>query len=362
MHSDVEVAVFEADGRWVGFWPYQRDARNVAHPVGLSLCDFQGVVVERSVEWSPLELLKACGLQAWCFDHVPASQLTMRQCGWLQVNSPIIDLTSGFDDYCRQRRLASSSTIRETLRKARKLEREIGPLRFVPHDTGPRMLATVIAWKRAQYRRIGSVDHLAAPWTRELLTRIAGCQSPEFSGMLSAVFAGPHLLGAHFGLRSRKVLHGWFPTFNREFERYSPGLVFWLTLAQHAGELGIERIDLGRGDERYKQSLKTGDVPLLEGAVDRGRLSRAVRKGRWVTKRMLLSSPIASPLRSVVRSARRLWRRPEAPEPCGPCFAAASGSDESIVHAMHETPDRDEVLADAGCCSADRSAIETHNT
>ena len=49
----------------------------------------------------------------------------------------------------------------------RKLEREVGPLRFVPDSDDDRLVNVTVEWKRAQYQRIRSVDHLEQPWTRE---------------------------------------------------------------------------------------------------------------------------------------------------------------------------------------------------
>ena len=308
VRPDVEVAVVESRGCYVGFWPFQRTAGNVACSAGRTLCDFEGLVAERDLVWSPEEVLRQCRLATWSFDHAVASQAPLHNFHWHCSRSPVIDLTSGFDEYYRRKRLAGSSTLRETLRKARKLERDVGPLRFVPHHSDERLLHTVINWKRAQYQRIRSVDHLSAPWTRELLARVARYRSPDFSGMLSALYAGDHLVGAHLGLRSRHVLHSWFPTFNREFERYSPGLVFWLTLAQQAAELGIQRIDLGRGDERYKQSLKTGDIVLAEGTIEVRNATRALRRSWWLAKHVVRRSPLATPLRYIIRSARAAKR------------------------------------------------------
>ena len=55
----------------------------------------------------------------------------------------------------------------------RKLEREVGPLRFVLFSDDPTVLDAVIAWKRDQNLRIRSVDHLAPDRTREFLRRIS---------------------------------------------------------------------------------------------------------------------------------------------------------------------------------------------
>jgi CelD/BcsL family acetyltransferase involved in cellulose biosynthesis len=107
-------------------------------------------------------------------------------------------------------------------------------------------------------------------------------------------------------MRSGGVLHGWFPTYADAFAKYSPGLLFWVRMAQEASSLGIHRIDLGRGRERYKESLKTGALPLAEGSVELRPFAGAVRHG-WLRMRELIrSSPLRVPGQMLVRSGRAL--------------------------------------------------------
>jgi len=304
VRPDLEVAVLRTEGRCAGFWPFERSTLGVAHPPGLSLCTYEGVVTERELDWSAEELLKGCRLSAWTFNHLLASQAPLERFHWSHAHAAVVDLPQRFEDYREQKRSSGSETISKMLRKRRSLEREVGPVRLVALSDDSRLLDTVIEWKRAQYRRILSIDHLAPGWTRELLRRIARFRNDDFSGMLSALYAGDHLLAAHFGMHSRGLLHGWFPVYNHDFEKYSPGMVFWITLAEQAADLGIRRIDLGKGDERYKQSLKTGDVLLATGAVDRHFLSGAIRKGCWDAQQRILASPMAGPVRRIVHA----WR------------------------------------------------------
>ena len=49
-------------------------------------------------------------------------------------------------------------------------------------------------------------------------------------------------------------------------------------MAKRCAELGIECIDLGKGDERYKQSLQSGTTELYIGAADSRPLHAAARR------------------------------------------------------------------------------------
>ena len=276
---DIEVAVLRTAGRCVGFWPFQRGYGNVARTDGHRLRSYEGVLCEPFVAWSPGELLHACGLSAWKFDHLLLSQSSMQPFRWSVSASPVMDLSGGPESYLRRKRKEHSHTIELMFRRKRRAERELGPIRLVPASDEDRVVDTIIEWKRAQFQRIRSVDHLAPAWRRAFVKRIAAFRSEHFSGMTCALYAGRHLLAAHLGLRSGRVLHGWLPVYNRCFHRYSPGIMMWALLADQAPDLGITRIDLGKGPEYYKDRLKTGEITVAQGSVDRRFARRASSNG-----------------------------------------------------------------------------------
>jgi CelD/BcsL family acetyltransferase involved in cellulose biosynthesis len=316
--DDVEVAVLECDGQAIGFFAFHRLRRNVARPVGMSMSDFHGVVMASDATFDPRQLLRSCRLRAWHFDHVLAAQRELATHAWFAADSPYMDLSEGFEHYEQERRRAGSDTIREVLRKMRKIEREVGPLRLVPFTTDEGLLQRLVCGKIEQYRRIRSVNHLAEPWRIELLRSIVQTRDAEFGGMLSVLLARGQVMAIHLGLLSRGVLHVWLPTYADEFSKYSPGLIFWVRMAQEASALGIRRFDLGKGRERYKQSLKTGALPVVEGSVDLRPLARTMRYG-WARMRELIrSSPLGLPVQTLLRSGRALVsyrsQHPEKPE------------------------------------------------
>ena len=66
-------------------------------------------------------------------------------------------------------------------------------------------------------------------------------------------------------------------------------------MADAGATAGVRYLDLGKGDEVYKQSLKTGDLTVGEGWVQRrslGAVVQAVRRtpGR-ATSKFILSHP-----------------------------------------------------------------------
>jgi CelD/BcsL family acetyltransferase involved in cellulose biosynthesis len=262
---DVHVAVIEDAASVAGFFPFEVGRRRAGRPLGWPRSDYHGPVLDESAAPDPRELVRACGLTTWSFDHLPATLTAFDPYVFGQGRSPYLDLSEGFEPYLAGRK--ARSDVRDTLRKARKLEREAGPLRLVPESVDTDHVALLLEWKRSQYAETGVRDVLADTGSRELLAHVHATRGTEFAGALTVLYAGDVVAALDFGLRSGPVWHSWFPAYNRELRRYSPGLVLLLELTRAAAPLGIREIDLGKGEARYKQAFATGSLPLHEGCV-----------------------------------------------------------------------------------------------
>ena len=303
VRSDVRVAVLEDEHGLSGFFPFQR-RWGAGRPVGDYLSDHHGVIAAAGAHWDWLELLRACGLAYWRYDHLCGQQRPPGPV--IRGTSPALDLAGGFEAWRDARLAAGARRLGELPRKARKLAREIGPLRFEANVRDPRVLQEVIALKSAQCQLTGARDCFAPQWTRDLVHRIAATDDPGFGGRMSVLYAGDQIVAAHFGMRSREVWHWWFPVYSHAHAPYSPGALLLMHVAEAAAAQGHKLLDLGKGDEAYKASFADTALPLLEGCVAREALAtrlRALRKdaGRWMR-----SSPWAQPLRPVLRHFGRL--------------------------------------------------------
>jgi CelD/BcsL family acetyltransferase involved in cellulose biosynthesis len=296
VRDDVEVAVLEADGQCVGFFPFQRGHNNVGFPVAGAFSDFHGVVLKAGVTFDPHWLIQQCGLRAWYFDHVLAGQTIFTSCRWNDTWSTYVDTSQGFDSYRAQRLKEGSQAMRKTFQKLRKLERETSSVRFEIGATDQRVLPTLLDWASRQCRRKLLPDVFRPAWVRQLLQNLATRPCGALSGVLSALWVNDELASALYCLRSHTVMHAWVTAFNRKFAKYSPGCQLFVHVIKSARELGIERIDLGSGNERYKASLKSGVVKLAEGSVDLRVATRAVRRLFHGTERFVRQSTLGPAL------------------------------------------------------------------
>lgn len=307
------VAVLHEGGERAGFLPYERGPLGQGRAIGLGVSDRQGAVLRQGALPDPRRLLRACSLSSFAFDNLEAGQGLFTPYAAEVHASHVIDVADGYPAYEEALRVRSPKFLRTTLAKERRLGRQAGEVRFVFDEREPAALRTLMAWKSAQYRRTGRRDRFAQRWITGLVGRLAVTRTPECAGTLSVLYAGSRPVAAHFGLRSSTVLACWFPAYDVAAAKYSPGLVLHLRMAEAAAAAGIGLLDLGRGAAEYKDSLKTGELPVYEGAVTCWgagaalyRLGRepARRAHAFVRDRPRLASAAARTLKGAARLRR----------------------------------------------------------
>jgi CelD/BcsL family acetyltransferase involved in cellulose biosynthesis len=289
------VAVLSDGSGPVGYFPYEHHRLGLGLPIGSGLCDVQGLVHAPGLDWDVRALLRACGLRLWRYDHLTTGQLPFESGVVRRSTSPVIDLTPGYGAYAAGLRGRSPARTRQLEAKERRLTRSLGETRLAFEETAPERLETLMRWKSAQYRAKGQVDLFAQPSVVALLRGLMRTRSATCTGTLSTLYAGDRPVAMHFGLHSGRVLQYWFPAYDPEAARFSPGILLLLRMAQAAAAQGIERLDLGKGDERYKQEMKTGDLPLGEGWVTLGTLPAALRHAQMVSGQKVRTMVAGSP-------------------------------------------------------------------
>lgn len=300
------VVVRDAAGDVRSLLPCHREGA-LLRPVGWPGADFQGPVLAPGTEFPAASVL-ADGVHGYAFDHLLEPREDFAP--WVESTrvSPFIDVSGGLAGYLSRASDSGKSNIGQARRRAAKAERTHGPVRFEADVVDSDALKRVVELKRGQYEATGAKDYFAVQHRVDLLTRLLHTRSTEFGGVLSTLYAGPHLLAAHFGIRSGAVLHWWFPVYDPEFSNLAPGWMLLRELVMAAPALGITRIDLGRGEDEYKRRAKTGEVFVSQGLVTKSSARKALRRMQGSIVSAAKSSPLGPGLRSAVRKLRNAGR------------------------------------------------------
>lgn len=309
VRSDVSVAVVEAPDGPAAFFPFQSSRLGSGRPVGGRLSDYHGLIARPGVGLTPGQLLRGCGLRSWSFDHLPASQSTFAGQWVATGESPALDLSQGFESYLADRRAAKAGDVKDVAYKLRKIERDHGPVRVEFSSDDEAAFDTLVAWKSEQYRRTGLSDVFAYDWTARLLRRIWRDRFEAFSGGLSTLYVNDRLVAVHYWMRSFATLHSWFPGYDQEFSKYSPGSLLLYEMARLGSAAGVTKIDLGKGAERYKLAFANQHRLLAEGSITRSRLSRQVDSSWRSLRDWLKAGPLSGPAQASARALRPMRER-----------------------------------------------------
>ncbi|MCX5688591.1 MAG: GNAT family N-acetyltransferase, partial [Planctomycetota bacterium] len=163
-------------------------------------------------------------------------------------------------------------------------------------------------WKSQQCTQTDSIDVFGVEWSRQLMRNLLETNLSEFGGVLSTLRANGRLIAAHMGMRSDKIWHYWFPSYDHGFAQYSPGLVLLLRMAEAAQALGVSAIDLGKGDSFYKGRLANAEVALLEGRIEVPAIATSLRAMWRAAERWTDSGPTGRIIGAPIRAWRR-WER-----------------------------------------------------
>lgn len=271
VREDARVATFRDGTGICGFLAFQIGSDQVGRPIGATICDAQAVVAPSWWTFDPRMLVAAAGLSRWSFDHLTTEQAAFLPHHHRRHRCPVVDLAEGYDAFVDQVRANSKDLIAQVGRRRRKLEREVGPVVCEWQSSDPEGdLRRLSEWKSEQYARDGSWDRFAVPWITEAVELLAKSRDPTCTGLLTSVRAGGHLVAAHFGLLGTDRLCWWFPTYNPEFGRYSPGLILLLDIIAEAARRGVGMVDLGRGEHDYKRRVTSRFYEVAEGEVVAG--------------------------------------------------------------------------------------------
>ena len=304
VRNDVRIAIAQVGEEIVSILPFQENKPGHAVPVGGLLNDWHGMMGKQDPDILQ-QIMKAADLRSFKFHAINAKEDSLKKYYFREFDSHYLDLSCGWEEY-RKWVHKNSSAVKRQGQKTRALARNVGELRFEFESESANQLERLIELKRARYNNSNTFDILGVTWASNLLRELHQVRDPNFRGVLSILWAGDQLVGAHFGMLTDETLHYWFPVYAPAFHKYSPGTEMLMQSAQHACEIGIKKLDLGYGDDAYKYRFCNASEPVAFGMANFSPFSRVVAKYRYSFRNQLKQIPM-KPL--VKRILRKLYPR-----------------------------------------------------
>jgi CelD/BcsL family acetyltransferase involved in cellulose biosynthesis len=200
--------------------------------------------------------------------------------------SPYIDWSCFPDEKAFQAHVAKSAHLKsnDSGRQRRKVERDLGPLKFVWDDDRPEVFETCVKWKSAQYVSTGVGDMFAAPQNVELFRKLKALGVVK----VASLSAKDTLLAVHLGSHTDRRFTWWIPAYDAKHSKYSPGRLLLEHLMHQSQAQGDLEFDFLIGDESYKFMFAThnrvigpmGSPPLslLLGAMAKRQLKTLLER------------------------------------------------------------------------------------
>lgn len=156
----------------------------------------------------------------------------------------------------------------DSLRKQRKLEKELGSLEFVFDDSRLETLEMCFLWKSEYLRRRCLPNRFTNPKRLHLFKELSAKQLLK----ISTLSAKKQLLAIYIFMVNKDRLYLWNTAYNVTYSQYSPGRLLLHFLLEQSFKLQHKEFDFLRGNQDYKWYYAT-HTRLIED-IGRRPLSR----------------------------------------------------------------------------------------
>lgn len=259
---DAAVAILSRDGKTIGYFPHQKRGSAI-QPLGAPMNDYHGVIAmpgEAPSLAAVAALLDAprLNVSAW---------VGPSGAGELRETLMTVTPEEGYDAWYAERRQTWGKYFKDKERARRSLEAELGTIRVERGLKDPALLDQLIQLKRDQYARTGRHDIFACGWTRDLLHALMASEHEDFGASMAALWAGDRLTAIEYSLHAGDRYHFWFPAYQPELARCSPGILLTMDTMRLGCAAGFRVFDFGFGGEGYKKYFCNATQTVREAVI-----------------------------------------------------------------------------------------------
>jgi CelD/BcsL family acetyltransferase involved in cellulose biosynthesis len=295
-----KIAIFSRGGNVAGFLPFEYTSAAMIAPIAKRFNDAHGLICNPAAPLDYVDALRSLSAKAYRFHALAGPGVGASPYILGQTRSFLANLEAHPDGYVEYLE-TTRATIFKQRRKTKKMIKDLGPMRLEIDCRDENAFETLIQLKRNQYQRTYIYDLLGVPWAKEMLHTLWQEKQHRCRGLLSVLYAGDRIVAAHFGMLEGTLLHYWFPTYDPEYNAYSPGTAMFLEIAKEAPKIGVKKIDLGCGEQAYKHKFVDTITEMPHGCVTTNSLTYLKEASRQKLAKGIKQIPGKPMLKRILR-------------------------------------------------------------
>jgi CelD/BcsL family acetyltransferase involved in cellulose biosynthesis len=253
--TDAKVAIGYIDDVAVAFFAFHRTLNGHVRPIGAPFCDYQAIISDPNVTINGPDFLDKAGIASVVFSSLMDPHGLFQGEVFISVDAYRINCGGDGKKHMEQLRVANPKWAKNLRRLGHKMERELGPIRLVSHDTNQSSFEALMAIKIAQFHQTGVTNVLASKWVKAFMQDLFEMRGDDFGGCLVSLYAGDKFVAGHFGARLGDWFHPWIASTCPLSHSYSPGVVFLAEMISQSDSAALRIVDLSAGHGHYKSQF-----------------------------------------------------------------------------------------------------------
>lgn len=265
-HTNELAEIADQNGMVRAVLPFSRNEGDIADAPLMAVCDGDGPLVDPGFSFNITDVLAAAGLRSFEWGHAPVDVPGLAGRHGTTAPAAVLDLSQGFEAYRTAREAEGTSIFKQTARKRRKLEREVGEITVTLRDS-PDLAGELAQMKARQLRAIGLTDSgFRGDGVVKVIQNACSQDSEHMSSFISTLRAGSTVVAMHWWVASNSHLVSVTPTHGLDYEKYSPGTVLTIDVIEQLADK-LDSAELGLAINQMKASLMTHTIELGRGKV-----------------------------------------------------------------------------------------------
>ena len=170
--DDAKVAIGYDEDLAIAFFAFHPTSNGYARAIGAPFCDYQAIVSDPKVKFSGPQFLEMAGIASISSTSLMDPHGLFDQTTLSKVDAYRIDCSNGSSAYMEALRSANPKWAKNLRRLGNKMDRELGPIKLIGHDTCQASFDALMAIKVAQYHETGMTDVLRPQWVKGMMQEL----------------------------------------------------------------------------------------------------------------------------------------------------------------------------------------------